>query len=226
MDKVRGRRALVCALANVLFLCASAAADVVEITPPSPTDESDLQGICRAPAQIGGHLTYQWEVNGKPVAQGDLVSVTAIRCESADELRAAGASNVTAIPIVPGRHGSAAYISENHPLVLPAERYLDQSQGGIAFWFSPKWSGDDNLRHPLFYTSGGPNGLRFGVEKEPEPHQGLVFYILEPNGRRHAVWTSGKSLKRDQWYYVACFWQLRAGNSDTCRMTMFFIRVA
>ena len=224
MNKVRLRHGLLPALATFLFACSSMAADVVEITPASPTDETMLHGICNRPPQQGERLAYQWQVNGKTVAQGDLVSVEAIRCESTDELRNAGAANVNTIPIVKGRHGSAAYISENHPLVLPAERYLDQQQGGIAFWFSPKWSGDDDLRHPLFYASGGPNGLRFYIEKEPAPHQGLTFYIREADGRRHAVWTSGKALKPDQWYYVACFWQLRAGKSDTCRMMMFFNR--
>jgi len=224
MNEVRMRLAPVGVLAAILFVCASAAADVVEIKPVSPTDETDLHGICNHTAQPGERLAYAWQVNGKTVSQGRMGAVMAIRCESTDELRAAGAANVKAIPIVAGRHGNAAYISENHPLVLPAERYLDQQQGGIAFWFSPKWSGDDDLRHPLFYAGGGPNGLSFCIEKEPEPHQGLVFYIGEPDGRRHAVWTSGRSLKPDQWYYVACFWQLRAEDPDTCRMMMFFDR--
>ncbi len=220
MGRVRFRTFSVWALAAFLPALALPA-DLVVITPSSPTDESELHGICYRTADP---LSFQWLVNDKIVRQGELARLAAIRCESADELRDAGAANVKAIPIVAGRHGSAAYISENHPLVLPAERYIDQRQGGIAFWFKPKWSGDDDLRHPLFYASGGPDGLRIFIEKEPEPHRGLVFCIREPNGRRHAVWTAGKALKQDEWYYIACFWQLQEDGSDNCRMMMFFNR--
>lgn len=207
-----------------LLASVTVAEESVFIVPSAPTDENDLRGICTQPAPVGLQYTYEWLVNGKTAGKGKLPSVTAIRCENTEELKAAGATNVKAIPIVEGRHGRAAYISEDHPLVLPAERHMDQREGGVSFWFRPKWRGDDGLRHPLFFASGGPNGLKFLIEKEPEPHQGLVFSISEPDGRRHAVWTSGRSLTPDRWYHIACFWQLRAENSESCRMLMFFNR--
>ncbi|MFQ6096106.1 MAG: beta-galactosidase [Armatimonadota bacterium] len=188
------------------------------IEPTVPDEETDVRALCTL--EEGQWATFRWTINGRTVVEGSFAPSALVGCDAADDLARAGVENAAALPLVDGRRTKGVRISAASPLVLPAARYFDQKEGAIEFWFKPEWDGDDGRRHTMFWA-GAPGGLSFFIEKESAPYQGLVFYIVEPGGPSHGVWTTGTGLRAGRWYHLRCYWDLDVGDAGACRMGMY-----
>ncbi|MFQ6132686.1 MAG: LamG-like jellyroll fold domain-containing protein [Armatimonadota bacterium] len=218
---MRHKRAIlgtvICAAVLVFSAHAEPPQPTVRLTPDSPDAETDLVGLVSGLTTADDPFECLWQVNGRPVKRSQVAPVLSLACESAAELTGAGAE-ATEHTFTSGRHGRG--IELNAPLRLSAGRRFQPARGSVAFWFKPSWRGDDGIQHTLF-VAGAANAARLSIHKEPAPYQGLVFYIYEPDGRAHGVWTSGKSLKPDTWYHLMCYWELQAAGDASCRMGMY-----
>ena len=203
-------------LIAAILVCPAAAdpAVSVNVQPAVADEETDLIGTVRG-APSDTPLRLVWRVGREVVQEEQIAPAVRLQCELGDPELPAG------LRFVAGRFGQGIELGQAGVLELPAPPYFDQTQGTLSFWLKPAWNGDDGLGHMLFYAEGWPAEYRFFVQKEPAPYQGLVFYIAEPGGKSHGVWTAGTALRAGQWYHVRVYWELQAAGGTMCRMGMY-----
>ena len=181
---------------------------------PSP-DYSFLIGSAGSPVSAGS--SYQWLVNGQPVASGQTTQRFLLHADgglaSAEGIAPLAAKGVS---YSPGRWGSALTVAAGGALSYPRQGTIDFNEGSVEMWIAPLADSSDPTysarEHALFYYQA-PNG---DYLKIAQSNNGGTLYAggATSGGQWESAHSSAASMSgwsANQWHHIA-FTFSAAGN--------------